>query len=95
MIGLVLPSYSTSLTVSPTVPPAELEGTLLKHPEVADSAVVGVVVNDLELPRYLDPREMGVVETKLICLQGLHHSQETDNRRGHPEKNRTRSARVD
>ncbi|KAF9785766.1 AMP binding protein [Thelephora terrestris] len=33
------------------VPPAELEGVLLNHPDVADAGVVGVEVDGLELPR--------------------------------------------
>ena len=55
MTGLAPSSNSTQLTISPTVPPAELESILFKHPAVADSAVVGVVVDGLELPRYIDP----------------------------------------
>lgn len=46
------PTYLTALS---TVPPAELESVLLKHPDVADSGVVGVVIDGLELPRYVDP----------------------------------------
>lgn len=33
------------------MPPAELEGLLITHPDIADAGVVGVVVNGLELPR--------------------------------------------
>ena len=33
------------------VPPAELEGLLITHPNIADAGVVGVEVNGLELPR--------------------------------------------
>jgi len=33
------------------VPPAELESILVKHPQVADSCVIGVVIDGLELPR--------------------------------------------
>lgn len=33
------------------MPPAELEGVLVTHPDVADAGVVGVEVNGTELPR--------------------------------------------
>lgn len=55
MTSSVLTSYQTCLSSLPTVPPAELETVLLTHPEVADSGVVGVVIDGLELPRYADP----------------------------------------
>lgn len=54
MISLILSSCPMCPTVAPAVPPAELESVLLKHPDVADSGVVGVVVDGLELPRYPD-----------------------------------------
>ena len=36
------------------VPPAELEGVLLEHPDIVDVAVIGVVseAEATELPRY-------------------------------------------
>lgn len=33
------------------MPPAELEGLLITHPDVADAGVIGVQVNEQELPR--------------------------------------------
>ena len=33
------------------MPPAELEGLLITHPDVADAGVVGVQVDEQELPR--------------------------------------------
>ena len=49
------------------VPPAELEAVLLTHPEVADSAVVGVVRQDgLEIPKGF------------VVMQPNHKATETD-----------------
>ena len=53
-----------------TVPPAELETVLLTHPEVADSGVVGVVIDGLELPRYADPGGPGAIEVKSVDYRG-------------------------
>ncbi|RDW61359.1 hypothetical protein BP5796_11251 [Coleophoma crateriformis] len=40
------------------VAPAELEAVLLEHPQIADSCVVGVTINDEEVPRaYIVPRQ--------------------------------------
>ena len=41
-------SLSAQLNILPTVLSAELESVLLKHPEVADSGAVGVVIDGLE-----------------------------------------------
>jgi len=42
-------------TRSNAVPPADLEGTLLTHPEIADAGVIGVYSqkDETELPRYV------------------------------------------
>ncbi|KAF9650293.1 AMP binding protein [Thelephora ganbajun] len=50
------------------VPPAELEGILITHPNVADAGVVGVEVNGVELPRaYIVLRK----PTKDVAAQHL------------------------
>ncbi|KAK4241293.1 hypothetical protein C8A03DRAFT_12430 [Achaetomium macrosporum] len=41
------------------VAPAELEGILLENPDVADAAVVGVTINDEEMPRAYVVRRPG------------------------------------
>lgn len=66
----VLASYSMYLNNPATVPPAELENVLLEHPEVADSGVIGVVIDGLELPRYVNPCWTGVVDTKPFASRG-------------------------
>jgi len=49
------------------VPPADLEGTLLTHPEVADAGVIGVYSqkDETELPRaYIAPKNVSLAEPK-------------------------------
>jgi 4-coumarate--CoA ligase len=52
------------------VAPAELEAVLLRHPEVADVAVVGITIHGEELPRaYVVLQQSAPGGTSEVCIQ--------------------------
>jgi hypothetical protein len=60
-----------------SVPPAELEGVLLTHPDIADAAVIGVesAKEATELPRYLTSLFIYLRPFNLLtAAQSLHRS---------------------
>lgn len=51
------------------VAPAELEALILENPEIKDVAVVGVYINEEEVPRaYIVPKEGSKVKPEEIAL---------------------------